>query len=417
MFNRLRRRVIVLVMTIAGIILTGLFGALCVTNYIQITQAGYNSLERLVRSDRPGELLDGEVTERPKDDRIVMQSGMLKITAWYDADGLLKIEKDNVFLFNISEEELYKITNTALQSGKTKGFIKGYDLRYYKATNPDGKITVAYAKAGYEREYMLKLILISVLAVVSGIVVVFLISLPVSKAFVAPTEKAWEQQQRFIADVSHELKTPLTVILANTDILLNHKDKDGSNSVQWLNSTQEEATQMKHLLDEMLYLAKSDARLLQTERTEFDLSDVVVETALPFDSVAYENGVEIETDVESEVIISASETDVRRLLTILIDNAVKYSYKNTKINITVKKIKNKAVVTVRNFGQIIKGEEIPFIFDRFYRGDKSRSKAVYGFGLGLPIAKEIVDSHGGEIRCESAEADGTTFTVILPAKE
>ena len=417
MFNRLRRRVIVLVMTIAGIILTGLFGALCVTNYIQITQAGYNSLERLVRSDRPGELLDGEVTERPKDDRIVTQSGMLKITAWYDADGLLKIEKDNVFLFNISEEELYKITNTALQSGKTKGFIKGYDLRYYKATNPDGKITVAYAKAGYEREYMLKLILISVLAVVSGIVVVFLISLPVSKAFVAPTEKAWEQQQRFIADVSHELKTPLTVILANTDILLNHKDKDGSNSVQWLNSTQEEATQMKHLLDEMLYLAKSDARLLQTERTAFDLSDVVVETALPFDSVAYENGVEIETDAESEVIISASETDVRRLLTILIDNAVKYSYKNTKINITVKKIKNKAVVTVRNFGQIIKGEEIPFIFDRFYRGDKSRSKAVYGFGLGLPIAKEIVDSHGGEIRCESAETDGTTFTVILPVKE
>ncbi|MBP5307775.1 MAG: HAMP domain-containing histidine kinase [Clostridia bacterium] len=402
-------------MTISGIILIGLFTVLCVVNYIQTSNSSFDILESVATSEHTDNFFDDEIRHRPGNQGTPTSFGMMKVTVDIGASGELIVRKESSSSFNIQDDVLRDITEEVLKKSANRGYIHGYDLKYYK-TDPDitGTISIAFGKSGYERENLIKLIIISIIEVITGLVVVFVISLPVSKAFVAPTEKAWIDQQRFIADVSHELKTPLTVILANNNILLNHKEDKIGDREQWLTSTQEEARQMKHLLEEMLYLAKFDASLLQTEHKRLNLTDLVMETALQFDALAFEKNAEIETVANEEVFVSASDSDLRRLVSILIDNAVKYSYANKKIRVSVKRFRSRAVIEVLNFGPVIPEEEISFIFNRFYRIDKSRAKTAGGFGLGLPIAKEIVDKHGGEIKCESRERDGTTFTVFLP---
>ncbi len=246
---------------------------------------------------------------------------------------------------------------------------------------------------------------------IASLVVIFLISLALSGIAVNPVKTAWRKQKQFVADASHELKTPLTVILANNNIMLAHRESKIQDEIKWLQSTEEEAQHMKKLIDQMLFLAKSDSDDNNPELYDVNLSEIVEAATLNFEPIAFEQNVIISCDADSDICIKGDATLLTHLCHILIDNAIKYSHRNQAVTISLKKNGMNTVLSVNNKGNTIEKEEISHIFDRFYRSEKSRT--TKGYGLGLSIAQNIVTSMNGKITVESNQSKGTTFTVVF----
>lgn len=234
----------------------------------------------------------------------------------------------------------------------------------------------------------------------------------------SPVEDAWDRQRRFIADASHELKTPLAVILANTQIL-QKDDSIPEDSMRWINSTSDEATHMSELVNELLELARADEATQAGSSsvmalTDIDLSEMVNTATLEFDAVAFERGCLIESEVEPDIHVKGDRTWLARAVRILIDNATKYAEKDSVVTVALKRSGKHVVYTVHNDGPAINPTDLEHIFDRFYRSDRARSRTdTGGFGLGLAIAKSVVEAHGGSIAATSSEASGTNFTITL----
>ncbi|MDY4014353.1 HAMP domain-containing sensor histidine kinase, partial [Parafannyhessea umbonata] len=192
-----------------------------------------------------------------------------------------------------------------------------------------------------------------------------------------------------------------------------------ADSRRWVDSTAEEAGHMKTLVNDLLQLARADESVAGTtgilKRADVDLSDIVSSAALEFDAVAFERGTSVEDSVAEGVHVQGDADWLRRMVRILIDNAVKYAAAGTTVKVTLERRSKGCRLTVNNQGPTIPAEDLPHVFERFYRSDKARTRdgGAGGFGLGLAIAKSTVDAHGGTIQCTSDEKSGTTFTVTL----
>ena len=242
-------------------------------------------------------------------------------------------------------------------------------------------------------------------------IIILFISLGLSWLAVKPVKKAWEQQKQFVADASHELKTPLTVILANNNIMMSHKNSTVEQEQKWLESTEDEAQHMKQLIDQMLFLAKSDAGENRLQLSEVNFSEIVEGSALNFEPVAFEKEVLIDTEIAQDIMLEGNQTQLNQLAHILIDNAVKYSDEGSIIKIILSKKNDIVEFSVNNHGNEISKEDIEHIFDRFYRAEKSRT--TKGYGLGLSIAQNIVQNMNGKLSVQSNQTDGTTFTAVF----
>lgn len=258
---------------------------------------------------------------------------------------------------------------------------------------------------------------------VAALAVFFVISLFFSRWALGPVARAWVQQRRFVADASHDLKTPLTVILANTSIALEHPERSVASQSQWLESTQHEAEAMQGLVGDLLELAKMDeeeaaagAGGLRANFESVDLSDLVEGELLQFESVAFERGVQLESYVQPGISLSGNKQRLRRLAGTLIDNACKYVDEGGAVEVTLSETGKQARLTVRNTGAPIAPEDLPHVFDRFYRADKARTSGAGGHGLGLAIARAIAEEHRGTLTVASTQEAGTTFTATLPIK-
>ena len=248
--------------------------------------------------------------------------------------------------------------------------------------------------------------------------VFFVISLLLSKWALRPVKEAWDSQRQFVADASHDLKTPLTVILANASILLKHPDHSIASESQWIESTQVEAEHMQGLVNEMLELAQVESAqdLHSVQHEPLDFSDLVDGVTLLFDSIALERNCQFDCSIEAGLSVSGSEQQLHKMVSTLVENAFKYVNAGGEVDVLLRRTGNRATLSVRNTGSTITEADLPHIFDRFYRTDKARTSGAGGFGLGLAIAREIARSHGGDITCESTDEQGTCFTVTLPAE-
>ena len=227
---------------------------------------------------------------------------------------------------------------------------------------------------------------------------------------------AWENQQRFIADASHELKTPLTVILADASILAQSPQKTVAEQQNWIDDITSEAERMRRLTEEMLTLARADAgeQVIPTMSC-VDLSQLTQRVALQFEPAAFERGLIINDDIETGLEVMGAQDRLDNLLKTLLENACKYGVGSGEpVTVTLKREGKRAVLRVSN-GGAIPPEDLPHVFDRFYRSDKSRVQEgeSLSFGLGLSIAKSTAELHGGNITVSSG-AGITTFTVGLP---
>ena len=325
--------------------------------------------------------------------------------------------QDNGAFVTMDTETASEAIGFVLASDADEGFVSSADVYYLRSARSDGTYVIAFADALPLRESMTDIATNMLFVGAFVLIVLFCASALLARVATRPVERAWEQQQRFIADASHELKTPLTVILANTEILLSESKSMPQDSAHWLESTQEEAERMKDLIEEMLTLAQSDemGAAEQNQHSPVDLSDIVMRACLAFDVVAFESGIVIDEQVDDSIFVNGNAEHLERLTKTLIDNAVKYAGPEGRVVVTLSQAHGKATLTVNNTGPAIPPDDLAHVFDRFWRSDSARTHVGKGsYGLGLAIAKSIAEVHGATIGAESSEQSGTTFTVTFP---
>lgn len=310
-----------------------------------------------------------------------------------------------------TESEMLSIAEEVFNSGKTSGNIKSYQYRVIDKA--DGTQAAVFLNCESKYSEIVSLALISLGACVVGILLSLLLVSLLSKKAIKPMMDNIEQQKRFITDAGHELKTPLTVISANMDVL---SMDIGEN--EWVHGTQKQVANMRKLVNELVYLSRMDEADSRLEKRTVNLSDIVRDIAEPFEGMAEFNGKNLILDIENDLTINGDEAALRRLVSTLCDNAVKHAPYDTDIMITLSRSgKNIIFATENAMKEPLSEDALNHLFDRFYRGDESRSKEeTGGFGIGLSIARAITEKHGGNIKAKITENGRLQITCVLPQR-
>lgn len=409
MLKRLRRKFIAITMLLVGLVLAAVLGSSLFSS--ALTQRGIVT-EILERA-----LSDG-VAAATIGDTSGEQSAELMLAVVVDVTPDGTIFDRTSFVANVSEQTLVDVVREALSSKADSGRSSGYAIAWMKTETTWGwrvALVDTYLRGATLRAQALSSLMIFSISMGA----IFVIAYVLSGWALRPVQSAWEQQRRFVSDASHELKTPLAVILANTQIL-ESDESIPKGARRWVASTSEEATHMKELVEDLLTLARADEQEATGQRDEaslatVDLTALASGCALEFDAVAFERGCSISCELAEGVAVAAEPGRLRRVVRTLLDNATKYAEEGTEVRVLLARDGRRARLSVSNRGEVIAPEALAHLFDRFYRTDDARERqATGGFGLGLAIAKSLVEAMGGSIGATSDERDGTTFTVTLP---
>lgn len=344
-----------------------------------------------------------------------------------DEDGIKKdVGRDTLAIFIDNENTVFlsdigfydastikaiieKVLENESDSGNLR--INGNYAAYAYRINALGRFIYIYDYT-VDFENMRSMLIIMCIAGSLGMIAITLFSFNSARKSVAPIEKAFVKQQELVANASHELKTPLTII--NTDISILNSSRESLTAEQrkWLDSINGQISRMSNLVTEMLELAKMESGKNNEIKVPVNLSEVAESVVLGAEVLAFEHNITFETDIKSSVMINGVEAQIEKLIYILTENALKYTDEGGKVTVSVSGDRKKAVLKVKNTGAGIARENLPKLFDRFYRTDEAHT-ASNSFGLGLAIAKSIVDSHGGTIGVDSKEGEFTEFVVLF----
>lgn len=412
MIKKLKKKFILINMILITIVLIITFISILGYTNQQIISDYNNIMRQAIEKDGRNEPPKREIGGMmPMDKNNIPQMPFTTFFVKLDStNNIIEVIGDDFIIAD--DSALNEIVKNSIESSKKSGVIKGEDLRFLKQNTPKG-LKIVFADRSYEISTLTHLIRTATFVGIGSLLAFFLISLFLANWVLKPIEKSWEQQKQFVADASHELKTPLTVILANAGIILAHKDDKVDNQSKWLEYIQTEAQRMTTLVNNLLFLAKTDDAKNNIIYQDVNFSDTLWSSMLPLESVIYEQEKVLESNIEPDVFIRGDENKLKQLIIILIDNACKYSEKKGKITVELTRKQDKVKLSVHNTGEVIQKEQIDNIFVRFYRVDKSRAREKGGYGLGLAIAESIVKSHSGKISVESSEETGTTFTVVF----
>lgn len=295
--------------------------------------------------------------------------------------------------------------DTILKADDSSGMLSS--LQYCRLEKDNGTLIVFTDKSA-EIDMLNKLYRTTITI---GIVSLLLLSAAayfLSRKIISPLKIAFNKQKQFISDASHELKTPLTVISANADVL---SGEIGEN--KWLTYIRSQADRMNVLVNDLLNLTRLENNSSDFVRKDFNLSQAAVSTALPFECQAYESSKKFDLSIEKDIMINGSEKHIKQMMAIFIDNALKYSDNGGIVRVSLKKIGDKRMLSVYNTGNGISVADKEKIFERFYRSDLSRNRATGGYGLGLAIAKSIIDKHKFRIQVDTNPGQSVCFTVIM----
>ena len=399
MLKKLKHKFILINMLLVGIVIVSIFSSICVITYI-------------TEENEINELLEESLLSRGNNPYVPNDMDKKNIpyayvfTVYLNDNGEIKVSNAE----DINENFIESAVRIAYSSDNTSGKIPILNLSYMKAQTMSGTVISFVSRENLQMKVRHSIIVSSVCGIISLLLFLY-ISKHLSELAIQPIEKAWEQQKQFLADASHDLKTPLTVILANNNILSSHKDESVASQMKWIESTGEEAGRMSELVNKMLELAKSENMKQELVFSDTDLSELAESSILQFEVIAFEKNVQIESSIAPSVIAKTHGATFSKILEILFDNAIKYSPKNEKITVSLAQSSQQVKFKITNRGEAIKKEDLPHIFERFYRTDKARE--VGGHGLGLSIAKKLSDMIDCKISVESDTENGTTFSLVI----
>ena len=322
------------------------------------------------------------------------------------AGDVLSVDTGKVAAVDMEQAVAY--AEAALASGKTRGFADDY--RYLVSDTDDGQL-VLFLDCGRNLTTWRSFLIASLGVAAGGLAAVFLLILAFSGRVVRPVAESYEKQKRFITDAGHEIKTPLAIIEADAEVL--EMELDGES--EWLQDIRAQTRRLADLTNDLVYLSRMEERQDSAQLVDFPLSDVVEETAQSFRSRAMQKRQTFTERIEPMLTLRGDEKAVRQLTGILLDNAVKYAPEGGVIELTLARQGRGAALTVFNTTETaIPRESLDRLFDRFYRTDPSRSSATGGHGIGLSIARAIVNAHRGKITAESADGHSLRITAWFP---
>lgn len=313
--------------------------------------------------------------------------------------------------YDLSDESFLKnLIDATFSADALVGIIEDYNLRFFRKDTAVNQILV-YADISSELATLNNLLRNCIFIGIACFLAFLLISFLLAKWVVQPVDRAWQQQRQFIADASHELKTPLTVIMTNAELLQN-ADYDEASQSAFSSNILAMSKQMRDLVEQMLELARTDNVQTHTVFSSFDFSRLVSDAVLPFEPVFFERGLTLRANIAENILISGNPSELRQVMDILLDNAQKYSHENGTTWVTLQRRgKNHCLLTVADEGETIPIQDLKNLFKRFYRVDQARSRNG-SFGLGLSIAESIVKRHKGKIWAESKNGINTIFVEL-----
>ena len=398
MIRKLQIKIVVVITILLTIVITALMFAI---NIISQTNSEQQTQERLQNiADSDGTMSPTQIN--PYNNAIGYIDNF-SVLLDYNND-VIKISLNRNII--VQQTDIISYVNAALATGQETGVIGTYAFTVQQKHY--GRIVV-FLDISVQQQQNKALIATTMTIGIISIIVLFVIAVILSFWLVKPVKETMDKQKLFISNASHELKTPLAVISANADVL---ESEIGDN--KWLSYIRSESTRMSELVNELLCLArlddKSGHKLIMSE---FNLTDVVLQTALPFESTVFEMGKKFDVSAEHDITYRGDESSIKHVLTILIDNAIKYSSEHGEISVKLYTHSGKKIIEVYNTGDGIPQDKLNKVFERFYRQDEARNSKSGGYGLGLAIAKATVERHNGKITAKSEYGKWVKFTVVL----
>ena len=389
MIRKLRWKITGVTLLVSALVLTAVFACVYLFSRNNIAESYEYQLRQAVVSGTSEARVPCFVAE-------VLPSGTVRVSGsnYYDLQ---------------DEDTLLPLVTAALSADTDSGVLAAQHMRYFRLEGALA-VRIAFMDSTFEQATLRSLVRVCLLIGAAALLVLFGLSWMLSGFVTRPVARTWQNQQQFLSDASHELKTPLTVILSSADLL---KTSAQPEQRQYVDNISVESRRMKALVEDMLTLSRTESGRA-APFAPLDLSDLVTDAALRFEPVAFEAGHPLQYDIQNGASLSGDRQQLDQLLDILLDNAVKYAAKDAPIRLTLDISGKNAVLAVENPGDPIPPDKLPHLFDRFYRVDDARTGAG-GFGLGLAIAQQIVRRHKGAITAAS-DARATRFTVTLPLR-
>ena len=419
MIKRFKCRFILAAMASVFIVLAVILGIANVTNYRRIVKEADTTLTILMENDgkfpeQSGDKKTPPDKKKPEDKDAKEKAGKpmspeLPFESRYfyvvlDQNGK-KVAADTGKIAAVNEKKAVKYAGKIQSQSKRTGFYKKY--RYMKNVK-DKNTMVIFLDCARNMDTFYSFLTTSILASVSGMLAVLVLVLLFSRQIVKPVAESYEKQKRFITDAGHEIKTPLTIIDADAQVL---EMDTGVN--EWLADICKQTDKLRKLTDNLIYLSRMEENQNRELMIDFPISDIVDETATSFQALAVTQGKTFTCETEPMLTYCGNEQHIQRLVEILLENAVKYSDDKGHIGLELKKTGKNIVLSVYNTAEKIDRKQLTYIFERFYRMDASRNSETGGYGIGLSIAQAIVQEHKGKITADTEDEKSIRITVQL----
>ena len=407
MFKKSRRKIVAAIMSILSVLWVGSLCVIYVSSYFEITSSNLDLLEEHSMQYRLSTNFEGIDPGRPFPEKGPHgDTDRFKLATFYSVaftyDGAF-VEVDNNDAEVYSDDELVKLARNVLNEKDYAGVMD--NLAYYKA-DKGGYILVSFMDNSTLSGSMHTLFRYTLIFGAVTLVALFFLARYLANRIVKPLEESYQKQRQFISDAGHELKTPISVVNANSELLTR---EIGEN--QWLQNIQYENERMGKLVGQLLELARTEKVTAKMER--IDLSRLVDGEALPFDGVAFEQGLKLNENIMPGLMVNGNGTQLKQVVSILLDNAICHGKNGKEIWLTLVKEHGHARLSVINVGKEISAEHRKNLFERFYRADTARNGEDKHYGLGLAIAKTIAENHKGKIDVQCYDGF-VEFRVLLP---
>lgn len=321
-----------------------------------------------------------------------------------NSGSIIQVETGNIA--SIDTSDAIDLARSVLENKTERGFVQNYR---YLVTSKNGTSHIIFLDCASRFQAFYDFLIASCTISIIGFIVVGILITVTSARILRPIAESYEKQKRFITDAGHEIKTPLTIINADADVLEMDYGKN-----EWLDDIKTQAQRLTVLTNDLVYLARMEEADNSIRMIEFPLSDVVREAVSSFNAPAQTHGKQLSCEIQPMLTLKGDERSIQQLVSILMDNAIKYSDEGGKINVKLEKQGKNIRLTVSNTTAAkLSTDNIERMFDRFYRGDPSRSSEKNGYGIGLSIAKAIVNTHGGRISARISGEKELTITALL----